>query len=117
MTYLSDGSITVSLDISWNSAVPTNLIFSRDQTIGGKDSYTLWSSFDVWDLSVRWFPGSDAAQLNEWWRNSRTLTFVFEPETGQPTHSVKIVGGVQPFTQLEKPYNDLFSGVISLEDV
>jgi hypothetical protein len=115
MSYLTDGTTVVSLDLGLGTTMPNKLLDDSVRTVGGKLSYTLWSEINIFQLETRWVPSSDARLINEWWTDSNSLSLHFGPF--DTDYSVKIVMTEQPYQQLEKAYNDLFVGTILLEGI
>lgn len=112
MTYLNDGTITVSLGVGLDSTRNGANISDSRRTIGGREQTFFWNNYDGFDFSAQNVPSSDAAQVNEWWRNQTQLTLVFDGVT----YTTRIVGN-QPFSQVNKPYFDEWKGQIMVERI
>ena len=112
MTYLNDGTLTVSLEIDYRSQNPAVLEVQRDRTIGGKDSYYAYAYVRGFNLITRWVSNSDSQLMNQWWMNSTPLTLYYGPEAS--SYDVILTSKEQPFNSLQKAYNDSFYGTVIL---
>lgn len=110
MTYLTDGTITVSLHSTYDTRRNSELIIDRSRNIGGKSFDKLWSVYDQFDLPINYTTNSDACQINQWWENTNELTFFYD----STSYQVYIISEDQPFQQLVEPYHDEWTGIINL---
>ena len=120
MTYLHDGTITVSLDINWEFIQKQTNIANSHRTIGGRESNYLWGSFQNFEVLISNVPSSDAAQMNEWWMDSTQLIFVYEGRTSVTAATsvdVFLTSQSQPFMSLSPPYFDEWTGTLAIEEI
>ena len=113
MSYLTDGTITVSLEIDWGIRRQAVNILNTSRTVGGRDQRYFWANFQTFNIPLSNVPSSDAAQINEWWRSTDELTLYFD----STSYQTYITGNTQPFQQLVKPYQIEWNGVIPIERI
>lgn len=113
MPYLTDGTITVSLDIDWELQRRATNILNTSRTVGGRDQRYFWNNFPAFSIPLSNVPSSDAGQINTWWKDTNELTLFFD-STSYQTH---ITGNAQPFQQMVKPYQDQWNGNIQIERI
>ena len=109
--FLFTATDTITLLPEKNVAESKELILSRHTTLEGDDSFFKFGVFDKFNLPLRVVPFSDGLLMNEWWLNREQLTFDFD----NSMIDVKIVSLTRPFTQIDKPYFDLWKGNLNLE--
>ena len=126
---LTDGSIEIAIDGDWGTLHQREVIREDMQSIGGKNYSYHWGSFNAWSIPIDYIPSSDAAQVNEWYRDREELTFHYEgdfilnnPVNGvlDENHlwdstNVYIMG--QPFQQMKKPYQTAWRGNLTIEEI
>lgn len=108
--YLTDATITVSLDTDYDFQLNAELIVSRDSAIGGTLSQYLWGKHERFTVPLRYLSGNDAAQLNEWWADTDELVFYYD----STSYDVYIINQERPVQSLEKPYQDTWQGDLEL---
>jgi len=84
-----------------------------------KDS-KLWTyifySKKIWEIPVRFVPKSDQSVISSWWSSAASLQFY--PDTSiASSWYVKIIGSEEPLRSYERPYENLFYGTITLEQL
>lgn len=108
---LSNGTLTVSLDINWDMMRNEELIVDRVRTIGGRAADKVWASFKKFRFSMSNIPSSDAGLINEWWEGTDVLDFEFDNYIS----SIYISNQGQPFQGLPKPYYNEWNGNLILD--
>lgn len=66
-------------------------------------------------IPVQFMPSSDAAIVNSWWESQAKLLLFVTSGPVTAVHSCMIMGETCPMSQISKPYDDRFKGVIPLE--
>ena len=108
--YLTDLTITVSLDTDFEFQLTAELLVSRNSAVGGTLSQKLWGGYEQFNVPLRYLSGSDALQLNEWWADTDELVFYYD----QTSYNVYIVNQTTPIGSLERPYQDTWEGTLEL---
>jgi len=68
------------------------------------------------NFSLTYMTNSDASLINQWWTDQTVLNVV-EEFLDITSSTYFITNQEQPFSQLHRPYNDLWQGQIILEEV
>lgn len=106
----SGGTITVSLDATYQFQDQSELIINREISIGGKESQKLWGTITKFDVPLRYVVDSDASQINEWWDDNEQLAFNFDGTS----YEVRIINGDRPIQSMVRPYQDECEGHVIL---
>lgn len=72
-----------------------------------------WASYRRFKFSMAFVSSSDAAIVNSWWLSNTELLFMNTSDSA--VFSVQLVNADKPLGQFQKPYVDLYKGIIELE--
>lgn len=73
----------------------------------------VWGSYRKWKLPVRLVDSSFMSSVNTYWKAGTVL--LFKSESLSAVYTVAITNKNLPIGQFEKPYMDLYQGIIELE--
>jgi predicted NAD/FAD-dependent oxidoreductase len=112
MVWLSDGTIHIDIDVELDSENVSAIAVEYTEAIGGRLSSQKWHDYAAFRFGCEYVASSDAAQINEWWRDSVALSVYFDG-----TSYASYIVGDQPFQSINRPYTDLYTGAIQVEQI
>jgi hypothetical protein len=113
MTFLTDDTLTVSLDVNWDSSNIANRLIRQSLTAGGDYADIIWSNIPGFNLSVDTVQNSDSQLINQWHETQTQLILYFD----SVSYDVLLTNGNTPFNSPSRPYHDLYNGFLQLERV
>jgi hypothetical protein len=76
-----------------------------------------WGSFFRYRVPLRYVPAAHAEVINWWWMNGFHVLATLDTSDSEAVRVVKIRNSSQPFIKRERPYEDLWAGVLELESI
>lgn len=111
--WLSDGTITVSMDVGWRTEQNHTMINPGENAVGGKLAEYLWNIYEVFDFPVEFIPTSDSMQVNRWFETNQQLTLFYD----STSYDVFIFNAKTPMNRLPKPYQDQYNATLILQRI
>lgn len=111
-------SIVTSLDFveinpEYNFEYTGKKIEDRKRARSGREYVYKWGQYDGRKFDVSYVSDADKTKINSWWSGNDSLLFVDGITTA--ITSVRIQNDKTPISKLEKPYTNLWQGMIELE--
>lgn len=108
-----DSSNGVTIEPEYDFAQLDELILNAHRARGGRNYRYKWGSFNKWKMSVRYVNSSFMSVVNSYWTSNTTL--LFKSESLSAVYTVALINKSLPIANFEKPYIDLYKGIIELE--
>jgi len=85
------------------------------RTKTGKLFQYKYGDYSMINMDVNYLPASDAALVNSWWDTNTDLLLFVTSDSVTEVFSVHIMNTETPLSSYNKPYDNLFKGVVKLE--
>ena len=108
-----DASNTVNFDVEYDYRKEDKQILSEHMARSGRRYTYQWGMVQKRRFSVRFISSSTASIINSWWQSNVSL--ILQESGSVEVFSCKLTNDTTPISRFEKPYNDLYRGVIELE--
>ena len=85
------------------------------RTTGGVQRFYDWANFYAFSVPLNFVNSADANRINRWWRDSEILPFTLDSSIELNTVEARLVNETVPMGAFNRPYRDLYTGVLMLE--
>ena len=105
----------ITLHPEWDFREQERAIRSRHRTKGGLERVYDWGTFFSYSVPLQIVNSADANRINRWWEDGTTLLFTLDSSVEINTAKVEFVNETVPMNVFNRPYQDLYAGVLMLE--
>ena len=116
----TSGSLSVNSMVDYVQVYPEynyeltgKKIEDRKRSRAGKEYVYKWSQYKGWKFDIFYVNCADMTKINSWWSGNDTLIFI---DNLSQVNTVRLTNDKTPISKFEKPYTDLWSGMIELEN-
>jgi len=109
-----DSSNNVPIDPEYSLTVGAVKLEDKTRTKKGKLYQYKWGDYQRWELPVEMVNSSFKFLVNTWWLSNADL--VFTQNSFSTFFNVRIVNDDIPISGFVLPHDDLFSGVVVIEE-
>jgi len=110
-----DSSTAITLHPEWDYEFKTSQTRSDMRTPAGKLYQYKYGDYKSFDLSLEYFPSSEASIVNSWADTNTDLLFFVTSDTATEVNSVRIMNDESPFSEFNEPFVDRWKGSLTLE--